>query len=484
MKSNRALRIGKCGEDLGGRLDRRAFLRQAAFFPGGAAAAWALLAQLGDRSARGEVVAKEDPRLDTGYITYRGQTGDIRAYSARPSGEEELPGVIVIHENTGLQPHIEDVARRFALEGFHAIAPDALSPLGGTPAGNTSQATSLINQLNTQATIGNFVAAVQYLKTHPLSTGNVGCTGFCWGGAMTNHVAVNAPDLRAAVPFYGSQPAAADVAKITASLLCHYGALDTGINAGIVAFEAALRAASIDYGIYIHQGAGHAFFNDSRPDRYHKEAAELAWRLTLAFFQAKLRDDGLVAHYRLDETDGLTAKNSAAANDGTLHGEPLWQPSGGRRKGAIQLDGIDDYVSTGFVLDPSAGPFSAFAWVRGDAPGQVILSQMTGVNWLSTDVKGKLMTGLSRPVGGRQAPGPLVSESVIADGEWHRIGVVWDGAARALYVDDVLVAEDSQPAVVGSIGGLNIGCGANLDPGSFLRGLIDDVRIYNRAVKP
>jgi carboxymethylenebutenolidase len=364
----------------------------------------------------GAVVAQDDSRLDTGYITYPGETGGIRAYSARPLGEEELLGVIVIHENTGLQPHIEDVVRRIALEGFHAIAPDALSPVGGTPA-STSQATSLLNQLNTQSTIRNFVAAVQYLKTQPQSTGKVGCTGFCWGGAMTNQVTVNAPDLRAAVPFYGSQPAA-DVPKIKASLLCHYGALDTGINAGIVAFEAALRAASIDHGIYIHRGAAHAFFNDSRPDRYHKEAADLAWRLTIAFFQAKLRDERLVAHYRLD------------------------------------------------------------------APGQTVVAQAGGTNWLSTDAGGRLMTGLSRPAGGRQPASPLVSESRIVDGDWHRIGVVWNGAARALYVDDVLVAEDFQPSIAGSPGRLNIGGGANLESGAFFSGLIDDVRIYNQAVHP
>lgn len=462
-------------------LGRRGFLKQVALLSGGTAAASAWLARWGSNVARGEIVPKDDPRLEGGYVTYPGETGDIRAYAARPKGTEPCPAVVIVHENTGLQPHFEDVARRFALEGFHAIAPDALSPVGGTP-GSTSQATSLLNQLNYQATVKNFVAAVQYLQTHPLTTGKVGCTGFCWGGAMTNQVAVNAPDLAAAVPFYGAAPAAADVPKIKAAMLCHYGALDTNINAGIVAYEAALKAAGIDYGIYIHKGAGHAFFNDTKT-AYNKAAADLAWRLTLAFFQVKLKDDSLAAHYPLDETDGRTAKDSAGGNDGLLHGEPLWQPGSGKIRGAVQLDGLDDYISTGFVLDPAAGPFSAFAWIKGGAPGQVIVSQVNGADWLWTDAAGKLTTSLSRPAGGRQAATPLVSPSTIIDGGWHRVGVVWDGTTRALYVDDVLAGQDAQSGLAGSSGGLNLGCGAGLEPGSFFSGLIDDVRIYNRAVK-
>jgi hypothetical protein len=324
---------------------------------------------------------------------------------------------------------------------------------------------------------------VQYLKTHPLTTGKVGCTGFCWGGAMTNQVAVNAPDLAAAVPFYGAAPAAADVPKIKAALLCHYGALDNNINAGIVGYEAALKAAGIDYGIYIHKGAGHAFFNDAKTS-YNKAAAELAWRLTLAFFQVKLKDDSLAAYYALDETDGGTAKDSAGGHDGLLHGGALWQPAGGRTRGAVQLDGLDDYISTGFVLDPAAGPFSAFAWIKGGAPGQVIVSQVGGASWLSIDAEGKLMTSLSRPAGGRQgASTPLLSPSTVIDGGWHRVGVVWDGTTRALYVDDVLAGQDAQSGLAGSSGGLNIGCGAGLEPGTFFWGLIDDVRLYTRAVK-
>jgi hypothetical protein len=193
--------------------------------------------------------------------------------------------------------------------------------------------------------------------------------------------------LAAAVPFYGAAPAAADVPKIKAALLCHYGALDNNINAGMVGYEAALKAAGIDYGIYVHKGAGHAFFNDMKT-AYNKGAAELAWRLTLAFFQVKLKEEGLAAHYKLDETEGAAWRQRRRPRPAA--GAPL--TGGGKIRGAVQLDGLDDYLSTGFVLDPAAGPFSAFAWVKGGAPGQVIVSQASGANWL-TDAGGRLMTG-------------------------------------------------------------------------------------------
>jgi carboxymethylenebutenolidase len=271
-----------------GRVDRREFLRRIAHCAGGTTAAYALLTRLEENAAVAEVVPKDDPRLHTEYIKYPGETGEIRASLARPKGDRKLPGVIVIHENRGLQPHIEDVARRVALKGFLAIAPDALSPLGGTPK-DVNEARSKIRKLDREATIKNFVAAVKYLKTHPQSTGKVGCMGFCWGGGMTNQVAVNSPDLTAAVPFYGSQPTSEDVPKIKASVLAHYGGLDKRINAGIEAFEAALKKASIDYKIYMYEGAGHAFFNDTNESRYHKEAAELAWKRTIEFFNEKLK---------------------------------------------------------------------------------------------------------------------------------------------------------------------------------------------------
>jgi carboxymethylenebutenolidase len=234
-----------------------------------------------------QIVSKEDPRLYVENIKYPGETGDILAHFARPQGDEKLPGVVVIHENRGLNPHTEDVARRVALEGFLAVAPDALSPVGGTPE-DVDEARSLMRELDSQETIKNFVAAVKYLKTHPQSTGKVGVTGFCWGGGVTNEVAVISPDLEAAVPFYGRQPAPEDVPKIKSSLLIHYAGNDERINEGIPTFEAALKEASIDYKIFMYEGAGHAFFNDTGP-RYHEEAAKLSWERTIAFFKQKLK---------------------------------------------------------------------------------------------------------------------------------------------------------------------------------------------------
>jgi len=270
-----------------GAMDRRQFLGKLAMLAGGTAAAAALLPALESGRAVAQVVPKDDPRLETGYIKYPGANGEVRAYSARPKGGAKLAGVIVIHENRGLNPHTEDVARRAALEGFMAIAPDALSPFGGTPE-NPDEARPLFQKLDRDANTKNFVAAVAYLKTHPQATGKVGCMGFCWGGGITNQVAVNAPDLVAAVPFYGSQPAPEDVPKIKAAMLIHYAGDDQRINAGIPAFEEALKKAGVDYKIYMYEGAGHAFMNDTGT-RYHKEAAALAWQRTVAFLKERLK---------------------------------------------------------------------------------------------------------------------------------------------------------------------------------------------------
>lgn len=269
-------------------LDRREFLEKLTLLAGGTAAAYVLLALLEHNDARAEVVPKDDPRLQTEATKYPGATGDVRAHFARPKGDERLPGVVVIHENRGLNPHIEDVTRRVALEGFLAMAPDALSPLGGTPE-DPDKAPDLLKKLDAQATIQNYVAAVRYLKTHPASTGKVGVVGFCWGGAMANQVAVNSPDVLAAVPYYGRQPAAEDVSKIKASLVLHYAGLDEGINKGIAAYEAALKNASVDYRIYMYEGAQHAFNNDTNAERYNKEAAQLAWQRTISFLNEKLK---------------------------------------------------------------------------------------------------------------------------------------------------------------------------------------------------
>ena len=269
-------------------LDRREFLKKQGILLGSAAAANALLPLLETNYARAEVVSKDDPRLKTGYINYPGATGEVRAYFARPKGDAKLPGVIVAHENIGLLPHIEDVTRRVALEGFLAIGPDALSPVGGTPK-DSNEAKKLLGKLDSQSTVNDYIAAVKYLQYHPESTGKVGIIGFCWGGGVANQVAVKTPDLTAAVPFYGSQPAPEDVPKIKASLLLHYGSLDKRINEGIPAFEDALKQASIDYRMYMYEGAKHAFFNDDKADRYHKEAAQLAWKRTVAFLTEKLK---------------------------------------------------------------------------------------------------------------------------------------------------------------------------------------------------
>ncbi|UCE43316.1 MAG: dienelactone hydrolase family protein [Candidatus Aminicenantes bacterium] len=271
-----------------GGLNRREFLKTLAKIAGGSAAAFALLPILENSHAEAQIVAEDDSRLYTEYLKFPGETGDVRAYLARPKGEEKLPGVIVIHENKGLQPHIKDVSRRVALEGFLAIATDALSPLGGTPKDNLDEARSLMRKLDSETTIKNNVAAVKYLMTHPQSTGKVGCMGFCWGGGMVNQMAVNSPDLLAVVPFYGRQPTVEDVPRIKASLLCHYAGQDERINAGIPAFEEALKKASVDYKIYIYEGTGHAFHNDTG-SRYDKEAAELAFERTIAFFKEKLK---------------------------------------------------------------------------------------------------------------------------------------------------------------------------------------------------
>ncbi|HSB05973.1 MAG TPA: dienelactone hydrolase family protein [Thermodesulfobacteriota bacterium] len=269
-------------------LDRREFLRRLSVLAGSTAAAIALLPLLENNNAKAEVVAKDDPRLYTDHMKYPGATGEVLAYLARPKGDEKLPGVVVIHENRGLVPHIEDVTRRVALEGFLAVAPDALTPLGGTPE-DPEKAPPLIQKLDSQSTIQNYIAAVRYLKTHPASTGKVGAVGFCWGGGIANQVAVNSPDVLAVVPYYGRQPASEDVPKIKASLLIHYAGLDEGVNKGIPAYEEALKKASIDYKMYMYEGAKHGFNTDTNPDRYNKEAAQLAWQRTISFLKEKLK---------------------------------------------------------------------------------------------------------------------------------------------------------------------------------------------------
>jgi len=269
-------------------LDRREFLKRLTVLAGSTAAAMALLPLLENSTASGQIVPKNDSRLLTVYSKYPGSGGDVRAYLARPKGDERLPAVVVIHENRGLVPHIEDVSRRFALEGFLALAPDALTPVGGPPE-DQEKAPAFFQKLDPKSTTGDFVAAAKFLKTHPGSTGKVGVVGFCWGGAMANQVAVNSPDVIAAVPYYGRQPAPEDVPKIKASLLLHYAGNDEGVNKGIAGYETALKNAKVDYKLYMYEGAQHAFNNDTTPARYNKEAAQLSWQHTIAFLKEKLK---------------------------------------------------------------------------------------------------------------------------------------------------------------------------------------------------
>ena len=270
------------------RLDRRVFLEKLATLTGSVAAAMAVLPMLGPNYAIAAAVPADDSRLETKTITYKGATGDVKAYQAKPKGAGKLGAVIVIHENRGLNPHIEDVARRMALEGFVAVAPDLLSPLGGTPQ-DADQARDMIGKLDLKQTTQDLVALVQALEKNPETNGKVGVIGFCWGGSVVNQLAVHSPDLDAAVPYYGRQPSAEDVAKIKAPILAHYGALDRNINAGIPAFEEALKKNNKKYTIYVYDNANHSFNNDTSTDRYNKEASDMAWKRTVDFLKENLK---------------------------------------------------------------------------------------------------------------------------------------------------------------------------------------------------
>lgn len=269
-------------------LTRRQFMEKLAFMAGSVAAAYSLLPLLENNYALAEIVPANDSRLSSSYLNYPSGKGEIKAYQSMPVSEGKMPAVLVIHENKGLNPHIEDVARRVALEGFLTLAPDALTGQGGSPA-DPEVAAGLIKDLDMQATIANFVAAAAYLKTHPQSTGKVGVVGFCWGGAMANQLAIHTQDIVAAVPYYGRQPQVEDVPRIKAALLLHYAGLDERINQGIPDYTKALDANGVEYTMYMYAGANHAFNNDTNAARYNKEAAELAWQRTITFFNAKLK---------------------------------------------------------------------------------------------------------------------------------------------------------------------------------------------------
>jgi carboxymethylenebutenolidase len=271
-----------------GRINRREFFKKLAIVAGSSAAAVSLIPVLEMNSSGASYSGQTDQDVMTEFIKYPGETGEMKAFLAWPKTGTKFPAVIVIHENRGLQPHIQDVTRRMAKEGFLSIAPDALSPLGGTPENDMNKAASLIGQLDREKTVKDLVAAVKYLKTHPKSTGKVGCTGFCWGGAMTNQVAVNSPDLNAAVPYYGSVPTAEQVPSIKAPIMAHYAGDDARINQGIPAFEEALKKNNKEYQIFMYEGAQHAFNNDTS-ERYNEQAAKLAWSRTVGFFKDKLK---------------------------------------------------------------------------------------------------------------------------------------------------------------------------------------------------
>jgi carboxymethylenebutenolidase len=273
-----------------GAIDRRGFLEKASKYAVGGVTASMLLDALNPRFAEAQQVSKDDKRIVAEVVSFPSAQGSdkTKGYLVRPAGAKgKLPGVLVVHENRGLNPHIEDVARRIALEQFVAFAPDALAPLGGYP-GDEDAARQLFPKLDQAKTREDFVAAAAFLEHHPACTGRIGVVGFCWGGGMANTLAVRLPELGAAVPFYGNQPTAEEAAKIKAPLLIHYAENDPRINAGWPAYEVALKAAKVPYTVYTYPGTQHGFNNDTTP-RYDEAAAKLAWKRTLDFFNAHLR---------------------------------------------------------------------------------------------------------------------------------------------------------------------------------------------------
>ncbi len=267
-------------------LSRQEFLRRLSMLAGSTAAAMALLPMLEVNYAHAAVTSQDD--LFTERVTYPGVNGDMQAYVARPKEEKPYATVVVIHENRGLNAHIEDVARRAAKAGYLAIAPNALSSLGGTPE-NADEARARFQQLKPEDNLQNFIKVFEYLPTRKDCNGKTGCVGFCWGGAMSNNLAVNVPSLKAAVAFYGRQPAADEVSKIKAAVQLHYGALDEGVNKGIATYEEALKTNKITYELYMYEGAQHAFHNDTAPTRYNEAAARQAWQRTIEFFGKYLK---------------------------------------------------------------------------------------------------------------------------------------------------------------------------------------------------
>ena len=273
-----------------GVISRRDFMDSATKFAVGGLTAAAIVESLTPNYAFAQQVPQDDQRLKTEYVTFASPQGygNIRAYLSRPADAHgKLPGILVVHENRGLNPYIEDVARRLGVAGYLALAPDELTPLGGYP-GDDDKGRELQATLDQKKMMEDWVSAAAFLKSRPECTGKIGVIGFCYGGTVANMLAVRLPDLAAAVPFYGTQPSAAEVAKIKAPLLIHYGGLDDRVNAGWPAFEAALKENHVTYTEYMYEGAYHGFHNDTTP-RYDKAAATLAWERTMDFFKKTLR---------------------------------------------------------------------------------------------------------------------------------------------------------------------------------------------------
>ena len=269
-------------------IGRRSFMVQLAKLTGGAAAAAGAFAVLHPtNSAEAAVIPENDPRVKSERIGYPGKTGEVKGYLAMPAAGGKNGAVIVIHENRGLNPHLEDVARKLAVDGFVAFAVDLLSPMGGTPS-NEDTARDMIGKLDNDSTVENLVALVTFLEKHPASNGKVGVVGFCWGGQKVNQLAVAAPGLDAAVSYYGRQVSESDTAKIQAPLMLHYAGEDANINGGIAAYEAALKQHNKRYEVHMYPGSQHAFNNDTNESRYHKPSADQAWSRTVTFFKKNL----------------------------------------------------------------------------------------------------------------------------------------------------------------------------------------------------
>ena len=269
-------------------LPRRVFLERLTALAGGAAAIPAILAAIEPNYARAAIVGADDTRLAAERVSFQGATGDVAGYLARPKLADKAPAVIVIHENRGLNAYIEDVTRRLATEGFVALAPDLLSPLGGTPQ-DPDKARDMIGRLDGDKAVNNLIAAMSHLMAYRYSSGKIGAVGFCWGGGMVNRLALKAPDLGAGVAFYGPAPDPALVTAVKAPLMLHYAGLDERINSGIPAYDEALKKAGVEHQIHMYEGVNHAFHNDTSAERYNQEAADLAWKRTVEFLKAKLQ---------------------------------------------------------------------------------------------------------------------------------------------------------------------------------------------------